>query len=114
VEWDHQTVRPLRLDGEYARDEAEQAGHLRELLALFDAEGVDSAFVFTFAGYDLPHRPGADPRDDLDLASYGVVKVLDGRRGRAYPDMAWEPKAAFAAVADCYVRFDNPTSGGQA
>jgi hypothetical protein len=98
VEWDGAT--PVRLDGDYLRDEHEQAGCLRELLDLFDAEGVDSAFVYTFASYHLPHRGG--PRDDLDLAGYGVVKVLQDRRGRSYPDMAWEPKAAFAAVADHY------------
>ena len=36
------------------------------------------------------------------MASAGVVKVLEGRRGRTYPDMAWEPKAAFTALADHY------------
>ena len=100
IEWDPATVTPLRLDGDYVRDEDEQAGYLRELLEVFAAEGVDSAFVYTFARYDLPHRD--DPRLDLDLASAGVVKVLEGRRGRTYPDMAWEPKAAFAALADAY------------
>jgi hypothetical protein len=98
VEWDGAT--PLRLDGEYTRDEAEQAASLRELLAIFEAEGVDSAFANTFASYHLPHR--ADPRIDLDMASYGVVKVLEGRRGCTYPGMPWEPKAAFAALADAY------------
>jgi hypothetical protein len=92
--------RPLRLRGDHVRDEDEQASYLRELLAVFDAEGVDTVFVNTFARYDLPHR--ADPGQDLDLASYGVVKVLEGRLGRTYPGMAWEPKAAFAALADYY------------
>jgi hypothetical protein len=102
VEYDPDTRAPVRLDGEYARDEAGQAAYLRELLETFDAEGVDSAFVFAFAVHGFPHRPGGDPRDDLDLASYGVVKLLDGRHGQTYPDMTWEPKAAFTAVADCY------------
>jgi hypothetical protein len=65
-------------------------------------EGVDSTFVFLFALYSHPHRPDGDPRDDLDLASIGIVKVLEGRNGNTYPDMPWEPKAAFAAVADHY------------
>jgi hypothetical protein len=69
-------------------------------LEVFDAEGVDTALVFTFAGYVLPHR--SNPRDDLDLASYGVVKILEGRLGDTYPDMAWEPKAAFTALAECF------------
>ena len=95
---------PVRLNGEYVRDEAGQAAYLRELLEVFDADGVDSAFVFIFALYDHPHRPDGDPRDDLDLASYGIVKVFDDRYGDTYPDMPWEPKAAFAALAGHYGR----------
>ena len=82
------------------RDEDEQATYLREVLDILTAEGADSAFVYTFARYDLPHR--SDPRLDLDMASAGVVKVLEGRLGRTYADMAWEPKAAFTALADYY------------
>jgi hypothetical protein len=98
VEWDG--ARPARLDGEYVRDEAEQVTYLRELLDIFDAEGVDTAFVNTFASYHLPHRD--DPREDLDMASFGVVRVLEEGPGLTYPGMPWEPKAAFAAVADAY------------
>jgi hypothetical protein len=58
---------PLRLDGDYIRDEDEQVRYLTELHAIFDAEGVDSAFWFTFAGYRLVHRD--EPRTDLDMAS---------------------------------------------
>ena len=99
VEHDQDAGAPLRLDGAYDRDEEGQATYLRELLEVFEAEGVDSAFVFTFALHDYPHRPGADPRDDLDLASYGIVKVLEHGHGDTYPDMAWEPKAAFRMLA---------------
>jgi hypothetical protein len=87
--------RPLHLQGTFTRDEAEQATYLRELLDVFDAEGVDTAMVNTFARYDLPHR--SDPHQDFDMASYGVVKVVENRFGHTYPDMAWEPKAAFTA-----------------
>jgi hypothetical protein len=102
VEYDPATRRPLRLKVPCVRDEPGQAAYLRELLEVFDAEGVDSAFVFTFALYDHPHRPDGDPLDDLDAASYGIVKILDGRDGTTYPGLPWEPKAAFAAVADHY------------
>jgi hypothetical protein len=102
IEWDEATGAPARLTGEYSRDEAGQAAYLRELLTVFDAEGVDSTFVFAFALHGFPHRPGGDPRDDLDLASFGIVKMLDGRDGETYPGLPWEPKAAFAALADCY------------
>jgi hypothetical protein len=101
---DEDTGAPARLNGEYVRDEAGQATYLRELLEIFDAEGVDSTFVFLFALGNLPHRPGGDPRDDLDLASPGIVKPLEGRHGDSYPDMTWEPKVAFTAVAECYRR----------
>ncbi|MFE7127684.1 hypothetical protein [Streptomyces sp. NPDC057617] len=102
VEYDKETGAPLRLNGEYVRDEAGQAAYLRELLEAFDAGGVDSAFVFTFALNDHVHRPDGDPREDLDLASYGIVKVLDGRLGETYPGLPWEPKAAFHALGDYY------------
>jgi hypothetical protein len=90
------------LDGDYERDEAGQAAHLVELVELFDAEGVDTAFAYTFANYHLPHRSG--PRADLDLASYGVVTVFEDRFGTTYPELRWEPKAAFAALAARYGR----------
>lgn len=85
--------RPLRLKGKYERDEAGQAEYLRELLEIFDAEGVDGAFVYMFALNNYVHRPD-DPLRDFDLASPGIVKVFEGGR--------WEPKKAFAAVADHY------------
>ncbi len=105
VEYDKDTRAPIRLNGQPARDEDGQAAYVRELLEMFDAGGIDSAFVFTFALYDFPHRPDGDPSEDLDLASYGIVKVFDDdRNGQTHPDMRWEPKAAFAAVAEHYRR----------
>ena len=98
VEWDGAT--PVRLTRDVVRDEDEQATYLRELLDIFTAEGVDTAFACTFASYNLPHR--GDPREDWDLASYGVVKVLADGHGHTSPDMAWEPKAAFRLLADYY------------
>jgi hypothetical protein len=104
VEWDNDTGAPVRLNGEYLRDESGQAAYLAELLEIFETEGVDSAFVFMFALYNFPHRRNGDPREDLDLASPGIVKVLEHGRGDTYPDMAWEPKAAFTTLADRYAR----------
>jgi hypothetical protein len=102
VEYDKDTGAPVRLDGEYVRDEEGQATYLRELLEVFEAEGVDSTFVFAFALHGYPHRPNRDPREDLDLASYGIVKVLEDGHGETYPDMAWEPKTAFRTLAENY------------
>ncbi|MBF6176169.1 hypothetical protein [Nocardia blacklockiae] len=102
VEYDAETGAPVRLNGEYTRDEAGQAAYLSELLEIFDDEGVDSTFVFLFALHDFPHRPDADPRTDLDLASLGIVKVFEDRHGDTYPGLPWEPKQAFHAVAEHY------------
>ncbi|MFI6097771.1 hypothetical protein ACIA8G_19610 [Lentzea sp. NPDC051213] len=84
---------PIRVKDGYVRDEEEQATYLREVLEIFEAEGVDGAFVYLFALNNYPHRPD-DPSRDLDMASPGIVKVYD--------DLSWEPKAAFAAVARHY------------
>jgi len=64
-----------RLDCVYERSEDEQVSYFDDLFGIFTEEKIEAAFWFTFAGYELPHR--AEPRDDLDLASYGAVKVVD-------------------------------------
>ena len=100
VEHDKDTGAPLRLDGGgYLRDEEGQATYLRELLEIFQAEGVDSAFVFTFALHDYPHRPDGDPRPggpprrDLSRHDLGA----QGRLPAAGPSVvhvmlpAWSP-----------------------
>jgi hypothetical protein len=97
IEWDDYG-HPLRLKGNPVRNEDEQARYITELLNVFDAEGVDSVFVYTFARYDLVDRSKSG--EDFDMASAGIVRVLDGGQGRRYPDMPWEPKAAFTALAE--------------
>ena len=52
---------------------------------------------------------GGQEGRDVDRASPGVVKMLDAdeardARARRYPEMPWEPKAAFDALADIYGR----------
>lgn len=91
VEVDPVTREPLRLNRVLERDEQGQAAQLSKLLRIFDEEGVDAAFVFAFSLSSFVHRPGGDPRDDLDLASYSIVRL--------HEDGTWEPKVAFAAVA---------------
>jgi hypothetical protein len=88
------------INGDYVRDEGEQVTYLHDLLPVFERVGFDAAFWFTFAGYDLPHR--SDPRRDLDMASYGVVKILDGGYGTGYAGLGWEPKEVFHALARAY------------
>jgi hypothetical protein len=48
-------------------------------------------------------RSSEDPRYDLDMSALSLVKTYAGRHGTTYPDMPWEPKEAFRAVADYYV-----------
>jgi len=69
-------------------DEDEQVRYLGEVLDIFEEEGVDTALWLSFANYD---KPG-----DRDIASYGVVRMLDETR--------WEPKKVFHAMAARYQR----------
>jgi hypothetical protein len=109
---------PPRLDGDYTRDESEQVRYLEELHGIFAAEGVDLAFWFTFAGYGLVHD--SDPRRDLDLASYGLVKMLPGEpeapgvgyQDLGYQGLGWEPKLAFGALARADWRAAPAMGGG--
>lgn len=103
VEWGD-GARPVRFKGAYTRDEDEQARYLGELLGVFEVEGVDNVFVYTFARYDLVHRSAS--HEDFDIASAGLVKVLEGRLGQSYLDMPWEPKVAFTALAEHYRALD--------
>jgi len=90
------TGRAVGLTEAAERNEPEQATYLLDLLELYDAGGVDTAFVQTFAARHLPTAD--DPGPDLDLGSFGIVKVLPaGRTGTT--GMPWEPKAAFHALA---------------
>lgn len=87
-----------RLKGTFQRDEPMQARELAETLDELERAGVAGALLSTF------ETPGAptddDPRYDVDMDSMSIVKALPGgRHGTVYPDMPWEPKEAFAAVA---------------
>ncbi|MEV0616511.1 hypothetical protein AB0I81_24565, partial [Nonomuraea sp. NPDC050404] len=97
VEWDERGRPHLTQTPE--RDEEEQAAYVRELFEIYDDEGTDAVFVYTFASRHLP--TSSEPARDFDTASFGIVKVLErDRTGRAYPGLPWEPKAAFHAVAE--------------
>jgi hypothetical protein len=65
---------PHQLKGKFIRDENVQVEYLKELLNIFKEEKVNGAFLLTFV---MPIYPfNEDPRYDLDMASYSVVKVL--------------------------------------
>ena len=108
VDYRHRTA---RLTGDYVYDQGSQAREVADLLKANESAGVDATFVFTFV--QPPQE--ASPRErrrlarapfDPDIISYSLVKWLpDGRHGTTYPEMAWEPKESFRAVADFYASY---------
>jgi hypothetical protein len=93
-------VRPRLKRGRHVRDEEHQASELTKTLGILDAEGINGAFVWTFADPWLTHT--ADPRYDLDMTATSLVKTYARGHGTTYPDLPWEPKQAFGAVAGFY------------
>jgi hypothetical protein len=91
----------LRVRTVHPRDESIQSQLLIGQLELLDRAGVDGAFVMSFSFPLAPYTE--DPRHDIDATSLSIVRTLPhGRRGTTYPDMAWEPKQAFHAIASYY------------
>jgi hypothetical protein len=70
------------------------------MLNQVEAAGVAGVFVFTFVAPRLTYDD--DPRLDLDMASYGLVRSYRDHLGTAYPDLPWDPKIAFTTVATHY------------
>lgn len=94
---DHDAAVP-QITGDHIRDEQVQADQLSELLEIYETERVRGAFVFEFI--EPYHLHSNDPRHDLDMAGYGLVKVTTpGVEGRPY---RWQPKAAFHTIATRY------------
>ena len=91
-----------RLKGVYVRDEGLQARELTETLSILDAAGVDGAFVSSFV--DPIATFSENPGHDLDMSALSLVKSYANGHGTTFPDMSWEPKEAFRAVADYYAR----------
>jgi hypothetical protein len=93
-------IRPRLKKGLHIRDEALQSREIAETLAILDAAGVDGAFVCTFVDPIAPFSEEAPY--DLDMSSLSLVKTYEHGHGTTYPDMAWEPKDSFRAVAGYY------------
>jgi len=86
--------------GNWVRDEKAQADELIKQLKLLDQAKVNGAFISTFVSPIAPFSE--NPDDNLDINSYSLVKSLDKKLGTTYPNMPWEPKESFRAVADYY------------
>jgi hypothetical protein len=106
IDW---SLWPPHLKGPYVYDQTAQANELSALLRLNDEAGTYGTFVFTFVetGAGLPEGNAEEVFRaidfDPDLPRYALVKTYpDRRRGKTYPDMTWEPKESFKAVASYY------------
>jgi len=97
VDWDKN--RP-QLKGDYTRDERVQANYLTDCLGIFKNEKVDGAFAFTFATYN--YIQADNPQFDIDMASYGVVKMLPEDKQPGYEGMSWARKEAFFTLGELY------------
>ena len=90
------------LNGTFERAEKEQADAIVDAMQDIEAAGAAGTFVFSFIHNAYPHVED-DPSRDLDMSGYGIVKAYaDGRRGKTYPNAAWEPKEAFFAVKEFF------------
>jgi hypothetical protein len=100
--WDiiDQEKRPPQIIGNLVRSEATQARYLTRLLDVFESMGLYAAMAYTFVVADAPFDP--NPRYDMDLASYGVVKAIWKTRTKPTAGWYWEPKQAFQALAERY------------
>lgn len=94
------------IPAEYVRSEGEQADTLAELLGLYEDVGLAGAFVYDFSSPASPYSP--EPRFDLDMASYALVKPILGENEREAT--RWEAKAAFHRVAEIYGRLERTRS----
>jgi hypothetical protein len=89
---------PPQLNGDYVRDESVQATYLAELLDIFAREAVHGAFVYQFIEPYSTYDP--NPRYDLDMASFAVVKVYPADSDKSYAKTGyWEAKEAFGELA---------------
>ena len=86
--------------GYTANDFQITAARWRAAVANVRAISVDGAFVCTFVDPIAPYSENA--QYDLDMSALSLVKTYEASHGTTYPDMTWEPKESFKAVAAYY------------
>ena len=91
------------LKGDYVRSEDTQARYMLELLDIFEKEDVLAAFVFTFILNNYKYCD--NPKYDLDMASYGLVKPMGNGDKKYYSNLPWLPKLAFMKLAEHYAKW---------
>ena len=97
VNW---SAKKPELKSVYTRDEETQAKYLRELLNIFEDEEILGAFVFTFISNNYPYND--NPKYDLDMAAYGIVKKMPDNEDKYYKGLPWGPKKSFFELANFY------------
>lgn len=93
-------TRPRLKEGDWQRDEDLQARELAQTLAVPQAEGAGGALAGELVAPRATYSDQA--RHDLDMNAMSLVKSDARARGITHPDMTWEPKKPFQAVADFY------------
>jgi len=88
---------PQEIIGDLVRSEREQARFITRRLAEFESMGLYAALIYDFVTPDAPHR--RNPRYDLDLAAYSLVRTIWDTPSDPAPQWHWEPKLAYRAVA---------------
>jgi hypothetical protein len=103
------TKTPPRIKDGLVRSEHTQAAYLVDVLSVFESMNLYGAMAYTFVTPDAPHR--SEPRLDLDMASYSLVKVVRDRPADPDSPWRWEPKESFRSLAAAYARSQRPPQG---
>jgi nitrogen regulatory protein PII-like uncharacterized protein len=97
---DYNGTRP-RLKKNYRRDESIQSDYLVDLLNIYSSENVYAVFIYTFisrrAVYNIKEQ------FDLDMANFGLIKVLLPEPVDLSAPYLWEKKKAFEEVSKFYL-----------
>ncbi|GIJ50575.1 hypothetical protein Val02_74610 [Virgisporangium aliadipatigenens] len=96
------TREPPQIAGNLVRSEQDQARYLTDRLSDFASMDLPAAFVYDFVSPGAPHR--RNPRYDLDLASYSIVRTIWADDTDPANGWRWEPKVAFDALARQFAR----------
>lgn len=84
----------------YKRDESVQSNYLIDLLNIYSSEKVYAVFVYTFISRKAAYN--INKKYDLDMANFGLIKVLPSDLNDLKTPYMWERKKAFIEVSKFY------------
>lgn len=96
---DYTEQRP-KLKKNYKRDESVQSNYLIDLLNIYSSEKVYAVFVYTFISRKAAYN--INKKYDLDMANFGLIKVLPSDLNDLKTPYMWERKKAFIEVSKFY------------